>query len=31
MMKKIGVEDDETICYTQDNLLGELLKRCLKK
>jgi hypothetical protein len=31
MMKKIGVKDDETVCYTQDNILGELLKRCLKK
>lgn len=31
MMRKIGVEDDETICYTQDNLLGELLRKVLRR
>lgn len=30
MMRKIGVEDDETICYVQDNLLGQLLSRVIK-
>lgn len=31
MMRKIGVQDDETMCYCQDNLLGEMLKKVMKR
>ena len=31
MVKKIGITDDEAICYIQDNLLGQLLKKITKK
>lgn len=30
LMKAVGVEDEETICYAQDNLLGELLRYSIK-
>ena len=29
LRKRIGVQDDEVVCYTQDNLLGELLRKTL--
>ena len=31
LMRKVGVQDDETVCYCQDNILGELLKKVMKK
>jgi len=31
LMRKVGVEDDEAICYCQDNLLGEMLYSVLKR
>ena len=30
LMKRLGIEDDETTCYAQDHLLGEMLEKVLK-
>ena len=30
LMQRLGIEDDETTCYAQDHLLGEMLERVLK-
>lgn len=30
LMRRLGIEDDETTCYAQDHLLGEMLERVLK-
>lgn len=30
LMSRLGIEDDETTCYAQDHLLGEMLEKVLK-